>query len=573
MQGWIRGLILGIASSVCLSFPAQAAERVYLSFVSANVSVSVQSLEDYVNQGRVSPELEGYLLLLSASDQEQFRSILQDTVRVDPAVISQFLYSPTGEMFLQRIGDLIQAQSSREGQQIFRNGSDEIRTALIEAAQNPQGISLLEILKQFPSEGIQLNTQLLFEIRDQVEILLKETDAVVAEIVKLSSQEARQATPFDFAQKPDLRQVGSFEVSKQGWLLKDRRRDRSIPVDFYFPRPLGSGIRRPPGSIPVIVVSHGLGENRTSYESFAQHLASYGFAVALIEHPGSDSNQVQRWLSGQASDVFEVHDFIDRPLDVSYLLDELERLNDVEFNDNLNLSQVGVAGYSFGAYTALALAGAKIDFENLETECAFSLDSLNLAQIFQCRALGLPQQRYRLQDERVKAIMPINPVSSSIFGQQSLSHIQVPVLWKTSGEDQITPVAWEQVRSFTWLTTPNKYLLLTEGDQHINLDLSFINRTVSASLQEIIAPVPVTVSSYINALGLAFFKVHIANESEYQPYLQASYARAISQDPYPLSLVQSITSEQFFRAIEQAQTPEGQSIESQIFLGNWLQSQ
>ncbi|NJK39074.1 MAG: alpha/beta hydrolase [Oscillatoriales cyanobacterium SM2_3_0] len=533
MNRWTHGLIWGVLSSVCCCFPGLAAERVYLSFLSANISVSVQSLEDYVDQNVVSPELESYLLLLSAEDQAQFRTVLQDALKVDPLIVSQFLYSPTGEIFLQKLGDLIQAQSSQSDRPTLQNGSNAVRIALIEAAQNPEGISLLRVLKQFPSEGIQLNTQLLFELRDQVELLMKETDSVVAEIVKLSSQEVNQSIPFDFAQQPDLRQSRNDKVAKRSWFLRDQRRNRSIPVDFYFPERLDSGIRQSPNTVPVIVVSHGLGADRNSYASFGQHLASYGFAVALIQHPGSDSYHIQTWLSGKASDVFDVNEFIDRPLDVSYLLDELEHRNRVEFQSQLNLNQVGVAGYSFGAYTALALGGAELNFANLETQCASKLDSLNLAQIFQCRALELPRQPYRLRDSRVKAIMPMNPLSGSIFGQESLSRIQIPILWKTSGEDNVTPVAREQVRSFTWLTTPYRYLLLAEGDHHINLNLNVVNRTISASLQEIIAPTPTTVNGYVNAMGLAFFKVHVMNEMGYQPYLQASYARTISKEPYP----------------------------------------
>ncbi|ERT03950.1 putative dienelactone hydrolase domain protein [Lyngbya aestuarii BL J] len=148
--------------------------------------------------------------------------------------------------------------------------------------------------------------------------------------------------------------------------------------------------------------------------------------------------------------------------------------------------------------------------------------------------------------------MPINPVNSSIFGEQSLSQIQVPLLWQTSGEDKVTPVAWEQVRSFTWLTTPHKYLLLAEGDHHINLNLSMVNQAVSSSLKEVIDPVPVTINNYMNAVGLAFFKVYVANDQSYSPYLQAAYAKAISEDTYPLSLVSSVTPEQFYQAIRQA---------------------
>ncbi len=41
----------------------------------------------------------------------------------------------------------------------------------------------------------------------------------------------------------------------------------------------------------IIVISHGLGSDRTSFAYLAEHLASYGFVVAVPEHPGSNSKQ------------------------------------------------------------------------------------------------------------------------------------------------------------------------------------------------------------------------------------------------------------------------------------------
>jgi predicted dienelactone hydrolase len=550
---FVKSGILGILAALFSILPTNAAERVYLSFASANVSVSVKALEVYAKEGIVNDaELQRYLLLLSLEDQQQFRNLLLESYKFDPMMVSQFLNSPTGQIFLDKLGDLIQAKLNEKGTITLRNGSDAIRTAFIEAAQDPEGLTPLNILHYFPSEGIQVNTQLLFELRDQFQTLSKETEAVIAKVVKLSTDEIALEPFLDYTQKPDIRQPGPYSTLKRTILLQDHKRNRKMLVDVYLPTPFNQVHQGQPNSIPVIVFSHGLAASRTDYAILGEHLASYGFVTASIQHPGSDTDQIQALLSGRASDVFKVSEFIDRPADISFLLDELERRNPTEFEGQLNLEKVGVAGYSFGAYTALAIAGAEIDFENLQADCAAKFDSINLARLFQCRALELPRTEYHFRDERVKAIMPINPVNSSIFGEQSLSQIKIPILWKTSGEDKVTPVAWEQVRSFTWLTTPDKYLMLAEGDHHINLNLSMVSQAVSSSLKEIVDPVPLTINNYTNAIGLAFFKVYLENDQSYSLYLQAAYAKAISEDAYPLSLVHSVTAEQFFQAIQQA---------------------
>jgi hypothetical protein len=208
---FVKSGILGILAALFSILPTNAAERVYLSFASANVSVSVKALEVYAKEGIVNDaELQRYLLLLSLEDQQQFRNLLLESYKFDPLMVSQFLNSPTGEIFLDKLGDLIQAKLNEKGTITLRNGSDAIRTAFIEAAQDPEGLTPLNILHYFPSEGIQVNTQLLFELRDQFQTLSKETEAVIAKVVKLSTDEIALEPFLDYTQKPDIRQPGPY---------------------------------------------------------------------------------------------------------------------------------------------------------------------------------------------------------------------------------------------------------------------------------------------------------------------------------------------------------------------------
>jgi predicted dienelactone hydrolase len=164
--------------------------------------------------------------------------------------------------------------------------------------------------------------------------------------------------------------------------------------------------------------------------------------------------------------VTQPREFIDRPLDVKYLLDELERLDAANPNLQLNLRQVGVIGQSFGGYTVLALAGASLNFEQLQKDCKALEDSLNVSLLLQCRALELPRIQYNLRDERVKAAIAINPITSSIFGKDGMSDIQIPVTLVSSSDDKIAPALPEQIQPFTWLNNPEKYLVLLEGGTH-----------------------------------------------------------------------------------------------------------
>lgn len=242
-------------------------------------------------------------------------------------------------------------------------------------------------------------------------------------------------------------------------------------------------------------------------------------------------------FEGRADRITPPREFIDRPLDVSFLLDELNQLtrSSPTFGGRLDLEQVGVVGQSFGGYTALVLAGAVPNFKELETDCQTSQAALNLSLLLQCQALALPRHNYDLADPRVKAIIAISPIASSILGQASLNQINLPVLITASSDDILAPALVEQFHPFTWLTTPDKYLALFNGATHFSsiapprFDLHQGTDSKDAIIRR-----------YITALSTAFFQTHITNQLSYRPYLSAAYANAMSENALQLSLVQSL---------------------------------
>jgi len=523
--------------------PAQGAEQLYLSYGPLEFSLPIASLEVYAKEGKIDQALAVYANYLDSKQLEQLRQVLVTRVDVTPVAIAQFLYSSQGEIILQRIGQIVQTKA-------YQDGFYAIRAALIKAAADPEGLTLLNVLQKFPTYGIRINSARGFKIIDQLSNLIRQTEMAIAaveqqEVAEASAQASLQE-PVNFSEMPDLPKAGPVSYSKQSLTLNDLGRRRTFPVDLYLPTSPMTG-----GLAPVIVISHGLGSDRQTFAYLAAHLASYGFAVAVPEHPGSNAQQLQALINGFANEVTAPAELTDRPLDIKFLLDELKR----SFGWRLNLQQVGVIGQSFGGYTALALAGAAINFEQLQKDCDPSNDSLNLSLLLQCRALALPPSQYQLQDERIKAAIAINPVGSTIFGESQISKIQVPLMLVAGSDDTVAPALAEQIQPFTWLTTPNKYLVLLKGGTHFStLDESTGAIPVPP---QAIGPNPAVAQDYMKALSLAFFQTYIAGQSEYQVYLSASYAQFINQYPLPLSLVQSLTENQLKRVRQrQSSTPE-----------------
>ena len=536
------GMSLLPATWMIWASPGIAADRIYVSYGILEISVSVDSLEIFAEKGKVKGDLSSFTRYTTPEQLAELQSFLSTRAPVDQVAVAQFLYTPQGEALLRRAGEIIQTESRQ-------SGFHAIRAALILAAADPEnGLTPINVLKHFPLEGIRVDVERTLEIAQQLEQLISQTNRAIAAIEQLSALEAASEPMVDFARMPDLQVAGSFNWQKQTIQLFDPTRDRQFSTDIYLPIPSDQSH---PEQVPVIVISHGLGSDRTTYAYLAEHLASYGFAIAIPDHPGSNAEQLQALIEGRSSEVADPQEFIDRPLDVKFLLDRLEELSrqNPQFANRLNLQNVGVIGQSFGGYTALVLAGAKINFTNLQTDCPN--ESLNLSLLLQCRALALSNSPSDLRDDRVKAVIAINPIGSSLLGEEGFSDIQIPVMLITGDADTVAPSLLEQIYPFTWLHASHKYLLLLRGATHFSTIGESDSGNGGVQLPpEIVGPDPSIARNYLNAMSVSFLKTFVSNQSSYLIYLGSGYARFISQNPMQLRLVSSLSPAQLSDSLQ-----------------------
>ncbi|MBE9007008.1 alpha/beta hydrolase [Fortiea sp. LEGE XX443] len=539
MKKFLKYLSLGLLSTVLSATPGFGAERISFFYPPfGEFSLTTEALETFAKEGKITGELETYAQRATPEQLAQLRELLQQRFSATPTLVSQFTYSPIGEQVIKRLGELLLTESRQ-------NGFYALRAAFILAAADSQeGLTVVNIMRKFPSPTIRLNFSEGVKIVNNLSELFKDRDAVVAYLQKQAIASASNAN-IDFSQKPDLRQPGEFRFQKLYFELNDAKRDRRLPVDVYLPE---ATTQTP---FPLIVISHGLASDRYALAYLAEHLVSYGFAVAVLEHPGSNAERFQQYFSGLAKPP-QPKEFIDRPLDVKYVLDELQRLETFNpaLKGKLNFQQVGAIGHSFGGYTVLTLAGAKLNFAQLRRDC-YPNRSLNLSLLLQCQAAELSPADYALQDPRIKAVMAINPINSSILGESGLSEIKVPAMLVTGSQDIFAPAIPEQIRPFTWLTEANKYLVLIENATHFSaLGESTPENNVLPVPTGLLGPDPTAVYSYLKALGVAFMETHLVNNSEYSLYLQPSYTQYFSQAPFNVSLLNSLTTEQFMQALK-----------------------
>ncbi|MBD2771563.1 alpha/beta hydrolase [Iningainema tapete] len=521
----LRSLSIGLLLPTFALRPVLSAERLNLSYGLVQRSIPINSLETYARTGKIDDELATYAQYAGEQQLTQLRQLLVTPIPLNAVQISQFLYTPIGKRLLENLGEIVQ-------QETRMSGFYAIRAALILASVNSkEGFTLLNVLRKFPSNAITIDLARSLELVNQFRNFVNQTQAAVNLINSESNQEAITPQTLTSTLIPNLQQRGRFGWQKQTITLFDISRQRKFTADIYLPNTQSPR--------PVIVISHGLGSDRTSFAYLANHLASYGFVVAVPEHPGSNTQQLQALLSGRADEVTNPREFIDRPLDVKYLLDELTRLSSSNpaYKGRFNFQQVGVVGQSFGGYTALALAGATINFPQLKKTCQSTQDTLNISLLLQCLAAELPTSAGNLSDSRVKAVIAINPVTSSVLGQANLSQIKIPIMIISGSADTIAPALPEQIQPFTWLTTSNKYLALINGGTHFSVIGESQEPGAVPVPEQVIGPNPAVARRYVNILSLAFFQSYVALDQRYLSYLSPSYSQAISQEPLPLSLV------------------------------------
>lgn len=134
---------------------------------------------------------------------------------------------------------------------------------------------------------------------------------------------------------------------------------RTVPFKLYYP----AGEDAADHKFPVIFWSHGYGGSRDGAGFLARYVASFGYIVIHLTHPGTDSSL---W-EGKPGHPWEIlknlhvsrTTTLNRYRDIAFVLDDmpawLEQHPDI--NALVDWSAVGMSGHSFGAITTQVAAG------------------------------------------------------------------------------------------------------------------------------------------------------------------------------------------------------------------------
>ena len=137
-----------------------------------------------------------------------------------------------------------------------------------------------------------------------------------------------------------------------------------------------------------------------------------------------------------------------------------------------------------------------------------------------------------MQDDRIKAIIAINPVTNPAFGSDGINKVEVPMMFIAGSKDIFAPSLPEQIVPFSAMENKDKYLLLVKNSTH----LSFIQGT--DELPPVIVGEGQDVAyDYLKSISLAFFKLHLNGESKFEASLTQKAAQTLSTEPLPMHLI------------------------------------
>lgn len=231
---------------------------------------------------------------------------------------------------------------------------------------------------------------------------------------------------------------GPHAIDSRAWTLTDAARHRVIRVRLYAPA-------QPDGRVPLVLFSPGLGASCDDYSYLGRHWASYGYACVHLSHPGTDDTLLQdnpRPWPAFSDALDDWRHWLDRPRDMHFVLDELQR--NAETARLCDFTAIAAGGHSYGAFTAMALAGLRFH--------------------------AGPHHDVDLRDDRIGAVVAMSTQGPGTFGlhEDSWRDIRVPLMCLTGTRDRglRSKQVEERFVAHARIDAPDQYLVVIKRANH-----------------------------------------------------------------------------------------------------------
>ena len=457
-QGSLGGLLGSLLAGLLLLGglplqPVRAAELLEIQLDGLQLPLDLEELQAWSKDpSRPRGDLGAWFDLLAPHHREGLLRLLRAPLVRDRSMAQQLLQSWVGQRMLASMGGLFSTEKGNAGPLMYSTLSDLLL--------RQEEVTTLELLRALPSRRLTVNLDGVLELAARWQSQLELQRQSLQALRRLQLPEGTPLLPLTDGVVLAGGNVGGLAPESN----PPRRLQLTVP---YRREPLQLQLWQPtlprPGT-PWLLLSPGLGGSSSQLEWLASALRERGWAVLLLEHPGSDELAMRAWLEGRRP-----------PPAAESVSDRLRDLQAVvEAVDEGTLPRIGssvvLVGHSLGGLTSLLAAGLRPE-PGLARRCDRALDGLpltNLSQLLQCQLPHVPLPPPEPLAQPVAAVVSLNGFGSLLWPQRGLQQLPMPVLLLGGSLDLVTPPLNEQLRLFLPATHPHSRLVLLEGGSHFS---------------------------------------------------------------------------------------------------------
>jgi predicted dienelactone hydrolase len=300
---------------------------------------------------------------------------------------------------------------------------------------------------------------------------------------------------------------GPYPVGVVTVELTDASRERTLPVEIWYPADLDAGAGTPnvydlgsigelataamrdaapaTGNFPLVLFSHGFGGIRFQSFFMTEHLASHGYVVAAPDHVGNTITD----LGSLGDEEAIAQSAIDRPLDLVFVLERL-LAGEAGVDVLIDPARIATSGHSFGGWTSLETAR---------------------------------------QDDRIAAVFSLAPGFRETSTPADVAEIGRPIALFGGSEDGTTPFDTDQQPAYE-AAAPPKLLVEVMGAGHLDFsDLCEIPE-MAAIVDDGCDPTlidPALVRSIVATVSVPWLGRYLLGDERWEPWLEDAALRAL----------------------------------------------
>ena len=292
---------------------------------------------------------------------------------------------------------------------------------------------------------------------------------------------------------------------KRGEFVDPARDDRAVPFKIYYADDYSA--QNDGAKMPVIIWSHGFGGNHNGAAFISRYLASYGYAIVHITHHGTDSS-LWEGKPGHPWDILRNvavtrETTLNRFKDVPFVLDSLHgwAADNPELGEQMDLTNLGISGHSFGAMTTQVMAGQRFPDED--------------------------GKLIQMKEERFKCGILYSPVPiRHLVNEEPEEHIYGPIdipLFHMTGTDDASPLedfGYERrLVVHDYSSSSEKYLQVLEDGDHM------VYNGTRGKLEK--NPLRDAHEDEIKMAALAFWDAYLKDDAGAKAWLAEAYKKSI----------------------------------------------